>query len=58
VTAEQDKDHLLLKKPGHPIRVREVLSHTSGRPFKSASEQPTLDLFPLEAASRHCGRWV
>jgi len=47
VTAEEDKDHLLLKRPGHPILVREVLSHTSGLPFKSDLEQPTLDLFPL-----------
>ena len=34
-------------KPRHPILVREVLSHTSGLPFKSDLEQPTLDLFPL-----------
>jgi len=36
-----------LKSPRHPIRVREILSHTSGLPFKSDLEQPTLDLFPL-----------
>ena len=41
VTAEQDKDHLLLKKPGHPILVREVLSHTSGLPFKSRRDRET-----------------
>ena len=34
-------------KPRHAILVREVLSHTSGLPFKSDMEQPTLDLFPL-----------
>jgi CubicO group peptidase (beta-lactamase class C family)/formylglycine-generating enzyme required for sulfatase activity len=36
-----------LKPPRHPILVREVLSHTSGLPFKSDMEQPTLDLFSL-----------
>lgn len=45
--AEQDKDHLLLKRPKHPITVKNVLSHTSGLPFKSPIEEPTLDLFPL-----------
>jgi CubicO group peptidase (beta-lactamase class C family) len=47
VRAEQDNDHVLLKKPGHPITVKNLLSHTSGLPFKSQIEQPTLDLFPL-----------
>ena len=41
--------HPELKTPQHPIRVREILSHTSGLPFKSDMEQPTLDLFPLAA---------
>ncbi|MEQ2006693.1 MAG: serine hydrolase domain-containing protein [Limisphaerales bacterium] len=40
----------LLKAPAHPITVREVLSHTSGLPFKSAVEQPTLDGLPLREA--------
>ncbi|MCC6354034.1 MAG: beta-lactamase family protein, partial [Verrucomicrobiae bacterium] len=52
VAAESDKDHVLLKRPRHPILVREILSHTSGLPFKSPLEQPTLDLFPLEARVR------
>ena len=34
-------------KPAHPITVRNVLTHTSGLPFKTDLEQPTLDLFPL-----------
>jgi CubicO group peptidase (beta-lactamase class C family) len=46
----QDSGHLLLEKPKHPITVRNVLSHTSGLPFKSALEQPTLDLLPLRVA--------
>jgi CubicO group peptidase (beta-lactamase class C family) len=44
---EQDQEHMLLKKPEHPINVRNILSHTSGLPFKSALEEPTLDLLPL-----------
>ncbi len=36
----------------HPITVREVLSHMSGLPFKSAIETPTLDGLPLAAAVR------
>ena len=34
--------------PRHPILVREVLSHTSGLPFKTAIEEPTLDILSLE----------
>ena len=33
--------------PVHPITVKNILSHTSGLPFSSAMEKPTLDLFPL-----------
>jgi CubicO group peptidase (beta-lactamase class C family) len=47
VIAERDDEHMLLKRPQHPITVRNVLTHTSGLPFKSAIEEPTLDLFPL-----------
>jgi CubicO group peptidase (beta-lactamase class C family) len=43
----RDNDHQLLKRPKHPITVRNVLSHTSGLPFRSAIEEPTLDLLPL-----------
>lgn len=50
LAAEQDKEHILLKKPNHPITVRNILTHTSGMPFKSAVEQPTLDLLPLRNA--------
>ncbi len=49
---EKDDEHVLLKRPRHPITVKEVLSHTSGLPFKSALEEPTLDLFPLSARVR------
>jgi CubicO group peptidase (beta-lactamase class C family) len=52
LAVEQDREHMLLNKPGHPITVREVLSHTSGLPFKSAMEQPTLDQLRLCDAVR------
>ena len=47
VVAERDAEHVLLKKPRHPITVKNVLSHTSGLPFRSALEVPTLDRLPL-----------
>ncbi|WP_298858754.1 serine hydrolase domain-containing protein [uncultured Gimesia sp.] len=52
VIAEKDADHVLLRQPVHPITIREVLSHMSGLPFKSAIETPTLDGLPLAAAVR------
>jgi CubicO group peptidase (beta-lactamase class C family) len=52
VIAEQDDNHMLLKKPAHPVKVREILSHTSGFRFSSAMEQPTLDGLPLRDAVR------
>src|SRR5262249_11286613 len=38
---------VILKRPGHPITVKNVLSHTSGLPFGSPIEKPTLDRLPL-----------
>jgi CubicO group peptidase (beta-lactamase class C family) len=38
--AYQDDDVTVLKKPRHPILVREVLSHTSGMPGSSPIELP------------------
>ncbi len=52
VVAEKDADHALLCRPNHPITVKNILSHTSGLPFKSALEEPTLDVFPLSARVR------
>ncbi len=43
LAVEQDNEHILLKKPKHPITIREALSHTSGLPFSSKLEGPTLD---------------
>lgn len=52
VVAEQDAQHVLLRKPVHPITVRNVLSHTSGLKFSSPLETPTLDGLPLRDAVR------
>ncbi|MGZ0171812.1 MAG: serine hydrolase domain-containing protein, partial [Planctomycetales bacterium] len=50
VVAGKDGDKVTLKKPSHPITIREVLSHVSGLPFRSDVEQPTLDALPLADA--------
>jgi CubicO group peptidase (beta-lactamase class C family) len=50
LAVEQDKEHILLKKPKHPVTVRHVLSHTSGLPFSSRMERPTLDHLSLRDA--------
>ena len=52
VIAEQDATHTLLKKPVHPITIRNVLSHTSGMKFSSPMETPTLDALTLKDAVR------
>jgi CubicO group peptidase (beta-lactamase class C family) len=52
LAVERDAEHTLLRKPAHPISVREVLSHTSGLPFSSPMEQSTLDGLPLRDAVR------
>ena len=52
LAVERDGNHELLRRPAHPITVREILSHTSGLPFSSAMEQPTLDLLPLKIGVR------
>jgi CubicO group peptidase (beta-lactamase class C family) len=50
LAVEQDKEHMLLKKPKRSITVRDILSHTSGMPFRSAMEEPTLDMLSLRDA--------
>jgi CubicO group peptidase (beta-lactamase class C family) len=42
--------------PKHPILVRNVLSHTSGLPFKTEMETPTLDIFPLADRVKSYGK--
>src|SRR5208337_3381523 len=41
-----------LDPANHPILVREILSHTSGLPFRSAAQPGALDLLPLKDAVR------
>lgn len=43
LVAEQDAEHLLLRRPARKVIVRDLLRHTSGMPFRSLLEQPTLD---------------
>jgi CubicO group peptidase (beta-lactamase class C family) len=50
MVAYQDDSTKLLKRPKHPITVKNVLSHTSGLPFQSSVEHPTLDGLPLREA--------
>ncbi|MFO0802269.1 MAG: serine hydrolase domain-containing protein [Gemmataceae bacterium] len=52
VLAEKTADTVLLKKPKTPPTVRSCLSHTSGMPFASAMEVPTIDVLPLRDAVR------
>jgi CubicO group peptidase (beta-lactamase class C family) len=47
VASGKDKE---LQKPRHLITVREILSHTSGLPFGSPEERPTIDILPLKDA--------
>ncbi|MFO0959617.1 MAG: serine hydrolase domain-containing protein [Isosphaeraceae bacterium] len=51
LTAERDNDHQLLKRPSRPITIRDILSHTSGLPFASAAEKPTLDALSLRVCA-------
>jgi len=52
LAVEQDAAHVLLRKPHQLPTVRQVLSNTSGIPFKSPLEEPKLDRLPLESAVR------
>ena len=52
LVVKQDEAHLLLEKPKRAITIRDILSHTSGMPFASVMERPTLDLLPLRDAVR------
>ena len=52
VAVEKDAEHVLLKKPMKAPTIRNCLSHTSGLPFISAMETPTIDVLPLKDAVR------
>ncbi len=50
VAVEKDSRHIKLERPKRKPTVRHILSHTSGLPFSSAIERPTLDGLPLRVA--------
>jgi CubicO group peptidase (beta-lactamase class C family) len=52
VIVEKGENEMRLQLPRHPITVREILSHTSGLPFKTTIEDPTLDVLPLASRVR------
>ena len=52
VVAYQDDDVTVLKRPQHPITVREILAHTAGLNFASPIESPTLDRHVLRDSVR------
>lgn len=52
VQVEGDDEHRVLRRAATRISIRHLLSHTGGLPFKSALEEPTLDLYPLAARVR------
>jgi CubicO group peptidase (beta-lactamase class C family) len=55
--AEKDeKGKVVLRKPKTRVTVRQILSHTSGLPFSSAAERPTLDGLTLRGAVRSYAR--
>lgn len=52
VVGEKTRDRVVLKTPARLVTVRDCLNHTSGMPFKSVLEQPTLDGLSLATGVR------
>jgi len=52
VERERTPERLELTRPSRPITIRDALSHMSGLPYKSAVEEPTLDIAPLVTGAR------
>lgn len=50
--AEKSSERIVLERPARPITIRDCLAHTSGLPFKSVVEEPSLDLQPLAFRTR------
>lgn len=50
--AEKTAGQQILRSPSRRITLRDTLCHTSGMPFKSALEVPTLDAWPLDLRLR------
>lgn len=53
VLAGRDAAHPVLRSPQHPITVRNLLTHTTGLPYKAPIEEPTLDRLPLAVRVQH-----
>jgi len=51
VIAQSDDEHMVLRRPAHPITVGNVLSHTAGLPFLTPLEQPYIDTLTLRDAA-------
>ncbi len=52
ITDKNDEGRAVLKAPARSVTIRDCLNHTSGMPFKSAAEEPTLDALSLAAGVR------
>lgn len=52
VITQKDDNHRILRRPLRTMTVRDLLRHTSGLPFQSDMETPTLDGLPLWTAVR------
>jgi CubicO group peptidase (beta-lactamase class C family) len=52
VIAEQNPDHVLLKKPKHPVLIRNLMTHTSGLRPLTPIEEVAPDRLPLCTAVR------
>lgn len=52
VPVKKEGDEVVLRKPARSITVKDLLTHTSGLPFSTLVEQPSLDLLPLATAVR------
>lgn len=50
VATKKEAGEVLLRRPARPMTVKDLLLHTSGLPFRSRVEAPTLDLLPLATA--------
>ncbi len=47
LVVERDADHVLLRKPPHPITIRDILTHTSGLGHRTPLEEEHIDLLSL-----------
>ena len=52
LAVERDAEHVLLRRPSRQITVRDLLSHTSGLPFCTLAELPTMDQVNLRLRTR------